>query len=124
MFCAVVTMPCRPDEHSRFTDIATESIGRPAWIDATAPLGEAAIGGNGVADRHVVDRLRVDARASTASFITVPASSAGSMSASDPPKVPIADRAAPKNHHITLAHALSLRLRPQNQSPRSALRAG
>jgi hypothetical protein len=32
---------------------------------------------------------------STAAFITVPASSAGSMSASAPPNVPIAERAAP-----------------------------
>jgi len=35
MFCAVVTIACRPDEQSRFTDIATESIGSPAWIEAT-----------------------------------------------------------------------------------------
>jgi hypothetical protein len=32
----------------------------------------------------------------TVSFITVPANSAGSMSASAPPKVPIAERAAPR----------------------------
>ncbi len=35
MFWAVVTMPCSPDEHRRFTAIATESIGSPAWIEAT-----------------------------------------------------------------------------------------
>jgi hypothetical protein len=35
MFCAVVTMACRPDEHRRFTAIATESIGSPAWMEAT-----------------------------------------------------------------------------------------
>ena len=35
MFCAVVTTACRPDEHSRFTAIATESIGSPAWMAAT-----------------------------------------------------------------------------------------
>ena len=30
MFCAVVTTACSPDEHRRFTAIATESIGKPA----------------------------------------------------------------------------------------------
>ena len=35
MFCAVVTIPCRPEEHSRFTAIDTDSIGSPAWMDAT-----------------------------------------------------------------------------------------
>jgi len=35
MFCAVVTMPCRPDEHRRFTLMATLSIGNPAWTEAT-----------------------------------------------------------------------------------------
>ena len=35
MLCAVLTTACRPDEHRRFTAIATDSIGRPAWIEAT-----------------------------------------------------------------------------------------
>jgi hypothetical protein len=35
MFCAVVTIACRPDEQSRFNDIATDSFDNPAWIDAT-----------------------------------------------------------------------------------------
>ncbi len=35
MFCAVLTTACKPDEQSRFTAIATESIGSPAWIEAT-----------------------------------------------------------------------------------------
>jgi hypothetical protein len=35
MFCAVVTIACRPEEHRRLTCIATESIGKPAWIEAT-----------------------------------------------------------------------------------------
>ena len=35
MFWAVVTMPCRPDAQSRPTDIATLSMGNPAWMDAT-----------------------------------------------------------------------------------------
>ncbi len=35
MFCAVLTMPCSPEEQRRFTDIATESIGSPAWMAAT-----------------------------------------------------------------------------------------
>jgi len=35
MFCAVVTMPCNPEEHRRLTAMATLSIGSPAWIAAT-----------------------------------------------------------------------------------------
>jgi hypothetical protein len=44
MFCAVVTMACRPDEHSRFTAIAT--LHRQPGLDA----GHA---------RHVGKRLSV-----------------------------------------------------------------
>ncbi|MFM8766611.1 MAG: acetyl-CoA C-acyltransferase [Rubrivivax sp.] len=35
MFCAVVTMPCRPEEHRRLTAMATLSMGRPAENLAT-----------------------------------------------------------------------------------------
>jgi hypothetical protein len=35
MFCAVVTMACRPELHRRFSAMATLSIGRPAWMLAT-----------------------------------------------------------------------------------------
>jgi len=62
MFCAVVTTACSADEHSRLTVIATDSIGSPAWIAAT-DIGEVRISRDAVADRHVVDLLRVDARA-------------------------------------------------------------
>ena len=34
MFWAVVTMACSPDEQRRFTAMATDSMGRPAWIEA------------------------------------------------------------------------------------------
>ena len=35
MFWAVVTMAWSPDEQRRFTAMATDSMGRPAWIEAT-----------------------------------------------------------------------------------------
>src|SRR6185312_12277310 len=56
----------------------------------------------------------------TASFITVPASSAGSMSASEPPKLPIAERAAPSTttSRLLMLHLLENQIQNNGFAPR------